>query len=323
MKIDQPILKYKIEDIISSIEDFMQRKLNKNFKIFFPKNKNWFIDNLSLLKEICQNNKNIEKTLTYYKRDGYIMINSILYNNSFPLVYLYKNYKNANLFEPTKINSEPVYIFPKDINYIKNYEKTKYLNYIKNIDSLFIDNKKFLLDDCILFRGYQTNSKRNNNALPIGKDYMYQKYNNFIFNKNNKEITLKGYGSFSFNPQIASGFINTNGYFLILKVNKKDNIPGLFLPNIFFNNNIDYNSFLKQSRDEIEILLPRNIKIKVIKKKEIKLSKIYPDNSIDNIYNNKNIKNKFNKIKIIYAETLPYTYEPFVPDNDGFKYMCI
>jgi hypothetical protein len=324
MKINQPIINNNMNETISYIEDIIKSKFDKNILIFFPKNKNWFQNNFNLLKEICQKNKNIEKTLIYYKRNGYILINSILYHNSFPLVYLFSSYKNKNLFNSTLINSDPIYLFPKDMSNIKNYEKKKYLNHINNIDSIF-NNNDFLLDDCILFRGYSMPNKNNNEQkLPNGHDYMNQQYDNFIFNKNANEITLKMYNSFSFNPLVALNFIYNNGYMLILKVNKKDKIPGFFLPNIFFGNNVDYNAFLKKSRDEAEILLPHNIKIKIIKKKEIKVSKKFLDKSINNIYVDKNSNININKkIKIIYAETLPYTYQPFIPDNDEFRYICV
>ena len=79
MKINQPIMHNNMNEIISYIEDIIKSKFDKNIKIFFPKNKNFFQNNFNLLKEICQKNKNIEKTLIYYKRNGYILINIFIF----------------------------------------------------------------------------------------------------------------------------------------------------------------------------------------------------------------------------------------------------
>ncbi len=337
MKIEQPIIKYKTDDIIKVIENIIKREFNGDMKIFFPKNKKWFIDNMNLIKKMAKD-KNIEKTLIYYKKGGYIMINSILHNNSFPLIYLHKDFDNANLFRKTIIGTEPTYLFPKDISLIKEYEKNRYLNYIDTLDLILNFNTDFLLDDCMLFKGYTAfikkfHSKKINmkilseidaNILPYGSEYLLQEYNNFIFN--NKKVTLKAYNSFSLDPLIALKFIEDSGYLLVLKVNKNDKVPGIFLSNIFLYKNIKYNNFLNKNKDEIELLLPRNLKIKIVKKKEIKLSKLLFDRSINQIYTNenRNNRNKYNKIKIIYAETMPYQYEQqFMPDNDGFEYFCV
>ena len=78
MKLEQPILKYDINDIIIIIEKIMKNIFEDDIKIFFPKNKEWFLDNITKLKKICNNNIDIEKTLIEYKRNNYKMIKIVV-----------------------------------------------------------------------------------------------------------------------------------------------------------------------------------------------------------------------------------------------------
>lgn len=254
--------------------------------------------------------------MTYYKNIGYKDLNNVLFNNSFPLIYYFNRY-DTNIFNKTLINSDPLYIFPNDLGKIKKYHQEKIISHIENIDNLLLNNN-FELDDCILFRGYSTNNKKN------GKnDYLSQEYNNFFLNKE-KESVIKTYSSFTFNPKVALNFIWENGYLLILRINKKDNIPGLFLSNKFFNKDFNtINNYNKITYDEMEVLICRNLSIKILHKKEIKVNFDISHQSINNIYkkDEKSIKNK--KLKIIYAESLPYIKpEKFNPTSD-YQYICV
>lgn len=104
-----------------------------------------------------------------------------------------------------------------------------------------------------------------------GFDYTTQFYNDLIFNKET-DITMKNYNSFTFNPYIALQFIRENGYLLVLKIKKEDKVPGIFLTNSLFSNNPNFNNYSKNKYDEMEVLISRNLKIKIIKKRNKKCS---------------------------------------------------
>jgi hypothetical protein len=319
---DQKIYNYKKDQLIKLIENIILSKFDKDITLFYPKNKKWFQNNINKLKKIYNDNNECIKSLIHYKRNGYNEINNILYNKTFPLIYLFSKY-NTNIFNKTKINTDPIYIFPNDLEKIKDYNKHKILNHIKNIDNVILNNN-FELDDCILFRGYKTIEKLNKNTPKIsnliGHD-LFQTYDNFIINKE-KEYTSLIFNSFTLNPYIALDFIQNEGYFLILKVNKKDNIPGIFLSNTLFRTDPSFNGYNRINHDEMELLLSRNIKFKILKKKEIKLNdSIY--NSINKIYEDHKKSNQYTKkIKIIYAKTLPFERPEEFSPTDNYKYIC-
>jgi hypothetical protein len=287
--------------------------------ILYPKTKSFFQNYINIFKEIYNKEPTIIKSLIYYKNIGYQIINNILFHNKFPLIYIYGR-NNSSLKKRTIINTEPLYVFPKDLESIKNYKKKELLNHINNIDHLFF-NYNFNLDECILFRGYKTSDKKKTNISTLtGENYLFQSYKNFFLNKN-KDVVLNNYNSFSLNPQVCLRFIRENGYLLVLKVHKKDNVPGIFISNVLFNEEPKFNDYTKKQYEEMEILLPRKLRINILTKKEVKTYNNNSDKSINEIYNKK--KNSFNKIKIIYAETCSYTKpEVFTPDTDSFSYIC-
>lgn len=330
---NQEIAQFDNKKIFNIIENIIFKKFDNDIHIFFPKKKKWFEDYIVKLKEIYSNNKNLIKSLIDYKRTGYLMINNVLYHNAFPLMYIFNEYANKNLFLNNPVGIKPIYIFPNDIEKIKEFKKNEILNHIKNIDNIILNNN-FELDDCLLFRGFHTINNKSNKDLMTGIDYTSQMtgfdyttqfYNDLIFNKET-DITMKNYNSFTFNPYIALQFIRENGYLLVLKIKKEDKVPGIFLTNSLFSNNPNFNNYSKNKYDEMEVLISRNLKIKIIKKKEIK-SALDVRKSINDIYKNNSNKisnNLYRKIKIIYAETLPFERPlDFNPDRNRFQYMCV
>ena len=325
---NQEIAKFDNKKIFNIIQNIIFQKFDNDLHIFFPKKKEWFEDYIVKLKEIYKNDRNLIKSLIDYKRNGYLMINNILYHNAFPILYFFNQYNNANLFLNNPVGVKSIYIFPNDIEKIKEFKKKEILNHIQNIDNIILNNN-FELDDCILFRGISTLNKKSDNQLfeslsqMTGFDYTTQYYNDLIFNKET-DITMKNYNSFSFNPYVALQFIRANGYLFVLKIKKEDKVPGIFLTNALFNSNPNFNNYSKNKFDEMEVLISRNLKIKIIKKKEIKTA-IDIRKSINQIYNKtNNNSNIYRKIKIIYAETLPFERPlEFSPDRNSFKYMCV
>ena len=330
--INQDILKLEPTRIIHFVKEIMDNKIITTKK-FYPKSKEWFKFNM---KKIIELNKsfNIFKTLEDYKLVGYIIINKILVNESFPLIYKYDKF-NSNLQNKTKINTDVLYIFPDDVDKIKKFESRRILNEIKILDRIFL-TPEFLLSSCVLFRGFSL-SNRNNTKKTLTNIFQnlqgsYEVNKNFF--KDNQPVLFKNYSSFSFDPKIALNFISSNGgYLLILNIKREHNIPGFFLSNIFFsdtitNQNID--DFAKNRGEEMEVLICRNLRIVVkrIVRADSQSQKF--GRSINNIYNDekKNISKK--KISIIYAETLPFVFPPeFVPKTDqpnkfsSFQYMCM
>jgi len=332
IEMKQPILSYSYNKIIEIIKKII---LIDNYKIdmllFYPKKKEWFDKNILYVAEIIKKNPDITKSINYYKGSGYYLLNSILINEKLPFIL---SHLSRNLREnKTKINTKTLYIFPDDVEKIKLYEKNKIISHINNIDILF---KKNYLDDCILFRGINENNyvkknidKLRNMEIFINLSTSYIK--NKVFKNNENEILFKNYSSFSLNPFISLKFINKYNnknisYFLIIKVKKEHNIPGFFLSDIYDNKSNNFSSYNSIYDEEFEILISRNLKIKILKIKEIKIknNKILQNLSIKNAYESKNSESKIidKKIKIIYAETLPFEY-PKEPNFDGYKYLCV
>ncbi len=348
MNIQQNILKKNnkiIEKIIINLKSNKQKIINN--KIFFPKKKNWFEHYLKILKKIIKF-KNESLSLIYYKRNGYIEINKLLIHKSLPYVFIFNNMYD-DIIQPifnkkTIIDTKPIYIFPDDIKKISEYKKNELLNHINNIDFLYKTfYKNILLDDCILFRGMHNNQTKKG----INK-FLY----NFYDDNDNHKINFKKGNNFVFDNYVStslnmktplSGFFS--GYrgeiiILVIKIKKEHNIPGLYLPESFFNKSIIEKDnlkkkFYKSYESEFEILVNRNFTIKInnIKKINLKNNSTYIS-KINNIYLNKNNKDdkkhkidkkhkKHNNVlKIVFAESCPYTLpEQFVLNKD-YKYIC-
>lgn len=334
MNINQKVIKLDMNTIIKIIEQLYKKNFKNDFnfdiKIFFPKKKDFFdfyIEQISLIK-----NNNLSESLIYYKGYGYKIINKILINEKFPLILKYNEYKSKLKINKTKFNTRALYIFPDDIEYIKKYEQNKILNHIKNIDGLF--KKDFCkLSDCILFRGMQEKIQ-SNNSKNIDDYSIFDKLTGFkntkIFDNNKNEILFKNYSSFSFNPLVSLNFSESYDdsdipYFIILNIKKEHNIPGFFLSGSLFesNNTQKYN---ENKYDEIEILISRNLKIKILKITKIKKNKKmnHPE-SIKNIYSKDSLIKKHTEkyFKIIYAESMPFEYPSELNIQDGYKYLCM
>jgi hypothetical protein len=166
------------------------------------------------------------------------------------------------------------------------------------------------------------------------KSYEYKIKNKKILNKEDEEFTFDNYISSTFNINTALNFTNylNSNIFIILNIKKEHNVPGLYLSKIFFNdiNNINNigNKIIKNIDSEAEVLLHRNLKIKILKIKNINIKKPAYNSksySIKELYETNKKKVDIKKqiqIKLIYAESCPYSLpNVFIPENK-FKYLC-
>ena len=161
------------------------------------------------------------------------------------------------------------------------------------------------------------------------QNYEYKIKNKQILNKIDEEYTFDNFISSTFNIKTALNFLGNPGTFFIINIKKEHNVPGLFLSNLFFNdinNNIE-KKIIDIRDTESEILINRNLTIKILKIKNI-IKNINKTSfySIKNLYKtDKTDKTEEiikKKIKIIYAESCPYILpEKFIPVNN-FKYLC-
>jgi hypothetical protein len=339
MDINQQILKVKniinyIKKIIKNIQSDFNNDIE--YKDFYPRKIDWYKYNIKILKKIIKDN-DFYKSLCYYKSSGYILINKILIEGSFPFIYLFSNYNHntKNIFNKTSINTKPIYLFPNNTQKISEFKKNIILKNINNIDKIF--NKYYnelKLSECILFRGMNINNKSDKKIfttifknMTMSSEYI--KTNKIKLNINN-DFTFKNYISTSFNIRTALNFIDFNDenpIFMIIRIKKEHNVPGIYLSNLFWEKNIDKipsieKNIIKLVDRESEILLNRNLTIKVIKIDNLKLKDVKYFFSISDLYkkDDKTSKNKY--LKIIYAESLPYVLpETFMP-KDTFKYIC-
>jgi len=334
MEINQKILKNKkIFEIIEKI--IHNPEYNIDYKIFYPNKIDWYKYHIKILEKIIKENKDKFETFIYYKNDGYLTINNILINKSFPLIYNYSHYNSniKNIFRKNIINKDPLYIFPNDIKKISSYKEKIILNQISNIDYIFNNYYSELqLSDCILFRGMKNDNNITNSPdvfYKMTKSYEYKIKKNEILNKIDEEFIFDNYVSTSFNIKSSLDFINDyhNNILLILNIKKEHKVPGLFLSNHFFHNNLNNlnnieKKIVEHNESEFEILINRNFKIKILKIKNIKINHTNYS-SIKDIYDNKINNNiKYRKIKLVFAESCPYIIpDSFVPKNK-FKYLC-
>jgi len=342
MDISQSILKYK--NIINIVENIILNKNDKiDMKTLYPSKIDWYKYNIKILKKIIKEHNDKFSSFIFYKGNGYRNINKILINESFPFIYLYNKYdiNTKEMFNKTIINTEPIYIFPQDIKKISEYKQNSILKSIENIDYIFNKYYNYIkLSECILFRGMDNinDNKIYNNFEDIFNKmisrYQYKIKNNKKLNKTDEEFTFNNYISTTFNINASISFLDmySNGassIFLILHIKKEHNIPGIYLSDLFFdsiNNEKNIGKKITDIKDyESEILLNRKITIKILKIKNIvKKNLRYKSYSIKNLYKDSenDKKSQSNKIKIVYAESCPYTLpEKFIPKNN-FKYLC-
>lgn len=324
--IDQPILMKN--NIIEIVENIIEKNFKYEIYIFFPRSKEWFIKNMDFIKKIKTKNEEYFNSLKYYKIDGYKDLNLILINETFPFIFLYDNmnYNIQNKF--SKNNTR--FIFPNDLLKLTKYKQDNILKNISNLDYVFNNHPELYLSDCILFRGMNDINDTNDNYFDKIFKEMTLKYSlNSKNNKRNmfeinKDFIFKNFLSCSFDPNVPKYFIsslknnNVHKYFLILKIKKEHNIPGLFLTNLLFRNK-ELNNFNKITEYESEVLIHRNFKIKILSIKEVKRES--NKFSISNLYDHKNKLKE--TIKLIYAESCPFENpKPFVPKNN-YKYFSM
>ena len=330
MDINQKILKYK--NIISIVEKIIfniKNKYNFDYSISYPSKITFYKYFLKILNKIIKNDKDKLKSLSIYKGSS-SEINNILINKSFPFIY-YNSTKNHNI---------------KNIKKMLENKQKNTLENINNIDYIFTKYYKYLkLPDCILFRTmgkYNWNDENKNFNKLLGKMISQNKFKNKYknikknFYKKNGEFIFDNYVSTTFNLKLFNlhqDFLNHDKKFnhehinLILNIKKEHNVPGIYIPQTFFNENINFklelDSLTKYNDYESEILLNRNLKIKILKIKTIKIKNKFKNYLIKNFYKSKlNNKVPITTIKIIYAESCPYIFpEKFVPINN-YKYYC-
>lgn len=329
MDINQKILKYK--NIISIVEKIIFNIKNKykfDYSISYPSKITFYKYFLKILNKIIKNDKDKLKSLTIYKGSS-SEINNILINKSFPFIYY--NYEKYHIIKNIK-------------KMVENKQKNTLEN-INNIDYIFTKYYKYLkLPDCILFRTmgkYTWNNENKDFNKLLGKMMSQNKFKNKYKNikkklyKKNEEFIFNNYVSTTFNLKLFNlhqDFLNHNKKFnpehlyLILNIKKKHNVPGIYIPQTLFENvnyKLGLDSLVNYNDYESEILLNRNLKIKILKIKTIKINNKFTNYSIKNLYKHKlNNKVPSTTIKIIYAESCPYIFpEKFVPINN-YKYYC-
>lgn len=194
-------------------------------------------------------NKEQIQALSYYKNDGFIPINKILYNGK-----LDKNYNiNFNFIKNTSDGRE--IIAKRIFDYVKT-DITKILSYIPIIDSIFI--KTPASDKSLtVFRGIRENKK----------DKFISKY------KVGDKVKFNSYISTSLAPNISTNFLDygkSTCCFMIITVPK--NVKMIYIPWIKDKNNKIKlpDSFF--GSDEFELLLPRGTEFIVKKIESMKAS---------------------------------------------------
>ena len=339
IEINQEILKKRnLYSFIIKLINTIYNKKKIDYTIFFPKEKEWFIHYKKVLKNMLKDNKNI-KSLVYYKGIGYININKLLISKSLPYIFLFNKYDTSikNIYNKTLINTDPIYIFPDDLKKISEHKKNNLLKHISNIDYLFTKYyNDLVLSDCILFRGMSNEESLSNKPKSkINFNNLFHKMqihqssldkNKLNLNENN-EFIFDNYISTTFNIKTALNF--ASNILLVLNIKKEHNIPGIYLSDLFFrniNNKKDLNNFFKIYDHEFEILLHRNLKIKIKKVKTAKIdSGYYFSSSINELYKKESKDTKENTtrtIKIVFAESCPFEIPQEFQIQNDYKYIC-
>lgn len=230
--------------------------------------------------------------------------------------------KENNKLEKTNDDTKIKYFFPENSEKIKNKYTQHIINYINTFDNIY--TKMNTLPNIVLYRGVNViknddgEKKLNKDNLTKFNEIVDMKYKTIFNYKIGEVVKNNNFLSTSLNPKIAFGFAKGYAKYkksveekIIIKMNihKKDKIPFIFLTNILFEGHDKQSDFLKSLKrwnkirhDEFEILLPRNIEFKVIKKEIIKIPKKIT--GFKNVYD----KNKYIKILIYEVETLPYVF---------------
>jgi hypothetical protein len=324
-KLMQPIINYSDNKITKIIERVYSFNNQESLPLFFPKDINYFEQDIRYLKKIKKSDPKLINALSQYKISEFKLINNVLIRKQFPLIYL----------SPSHNPDDTRYLFPDDVYKVKNRKEKSILECINNIDRVILNNKT--LDDTILFRGLiipkRKKIDKNENLFAQLSQFTY---NNINYKKNNV-IKFDNFLSTTFNLNIALNFANnptdSSGKFiktenngeailLIIKIKKEDEIPSIFSSSILFNN-INNESFIREwkyaSDEEFEILLSRNTEFKITNIKVIH-NKVKKGLSISNVYDK---LKKDNYIKLVFLESLPFQRpEPFEPKKK-YKYVCV
>jgi hypothetical protein len=211
------------------------------------------------------------------------------------------------------------YFFPENSEKIKDKYTQHIIKYINNFDNIY--TKMNTLPNITLYRGVKVRkdedkkTKELKNNITKFYEIVDMKYKTSYDYKVGEIVKNDYFLSTSLHPQVAFGFAKgfdkTVEEKIIIKINinEKDKIPFIFLTNKLFSSHETKGSYLKSLKywnetyhDEFEILLPRNIEFKVIKKDIVKIPKKIT--GFKNIYD----KDKYIKVLLFEVETLPYVF---------------
>ncbi len=217
-------------------------------------------------------------------------------------------------------NNKIKYFFPENSDKIKDKYTKHIINYINTFDTIY--TKMNTLPNIVLYRGVKVRKDEDKKIKKNNIEKFYEIVDmRYKTNYNYKvgEIVKNDYFlSTSLHPQVAfnfaKGFATNNKsieekILIKININEKDKIPFIFLTNKLFSSHSTKSSYLtslkywnETTHDEFEILLPRNIEFKVIKKEIVKIPRKIT--GFKNVYD----KNKYIKILMYEVETLPYEF---------------
>lgn len=285
--------------------------------------KNFFQFNIEKIKKLT---KNEFISLIDYKNSGYRVLNGLLNLKKFPLILNY---------EPSE--NKKKYVLPDDMYKLKSDYINGFIKKLNVFDNIF--KKMNTLPNIVLYRGLKVpnkNKKTTKSEISKSKTKIKMnaknninkyheldglKYENKYDYKIGEIINNDGLLSTSLSLNVAynfTGFQKDKKIIVKINIHKKDKIPFIFLSNTLFDygkkkNKKILDEWNKSIYDEFEILLPRNIQYKVIKKSLVKIPrKTY---GFKNIYNK-----KYEELTLYEVETLPYVF-PKIIDRNYFTKM--
>ncbi len=258
----------------------------------------------------------------------------IIRYDSYNMKYLFDENKKKKVKKPTEENLEDLtknkiiktnndnkikYFFPENSEKIKDKYTQHIINFINTFDNIYL--KMNTLPNITLYRGVKVRkdedkkTKESKNNMTKFYEIVDMKYKTNYDYKVGEIVKNDYFLSTSLHPQVAYGFAKgfdkTVEEKIIIKINihEKDKIPFIFLTNKLFSSHESKGSYLTSLKhwnetyhDEFEILLPRNIEFKVIKKEIVKIPKKIT--GFKNIYD----KDKYIKVFLYEVETLPYVF---------------
>lgn len=290
--------------------------------------KNFFQFNIEKIKKLTKNE--FISLIDYKNNDHNQIINKLLNLKKFPLILNYKPSENKKK-----------YILPDDMYKLKSDYINGFIKKLNVYDNIF--KKMNTLPNIVLYRGLKVPNKdkktkksdisksksnikskiKTNIKSNINKYHELDglKYENKYDYKIGEIINNNGLLSTSLSLNVAydfTGFQKNKRIIVKINIHKKDKIPFIFLSNTLFDygkkkNKKILDEWNKSIYDEFEILLPRNIQYKVIKKSLVRIPrKTY---GFKNIYNK-----KYEELTLYEVETLPYVF-PKIIDRNYFTKM--